>query len=137
VDQGLGSVSLLGTLLGAFAALGLTLAGIGIYGVTSYSVAQRTGEIGIRMALGAQRNNVLWLVLGQGTRLMAAGVLLGLGGAYAVTRLLKSVIPILPTNDPLTVGAITVVLAAVALVACYLPAHRATRVDPMVALRYE
>jgi len=134
---GLGSVSLLGTLLGAFALLGLTLAAIGIYGVTSYSVVQRTGEIGIRMALGAQRKEILWLVLGQGARLMFLGAALGLGGAFAVSRLLIAVIPKLPTSDPLTVGAITVVLVAVALLACYIPARRATRVDPMVALRSE
>jgi len=137
VDLGLGSVSLLGTLLGAFALLGLTLAAIGIYGVTSYSVVQRTGEIGIRMALGAQRKEILWLVLGQGARLMFLGAALGLGGAFAVSRLLIAVIPKLPTSDPLTVGAITVVLVAVALLACYIPARRATRVDPMVALRSE
>jgi predicted permease len=135
VEQGLGSISLLGTLLGAFAALGLTLAAIGIYGVTSYSVAQRTGEIGIRMALGAQRNDVLKLVLSQGVRLMSAGVLIGLAGAYAVSRLLVAAIPILPTGDPLTVVAVTVVLTVIALIACYIPAQRATRVDPMVALK--
>lgn len=137
VDQGLGSISLLATLLGAFAALGLTLAGIGIYGVTSYSVVQRTGEIGIRMALGAQRRDVLRLVLGQVTRLMLFGVAIGLAGSYAVARLLISVVPSLPTSDPLTVGAITVVLVTVAMLACYIPALRATRVDPMTALRFE
>jgi len=135
VEQGLGSISLLGTLLGAFAALGLTLAAIGIYGVTSYSVAQRTGEIGIRMALGAQRNDVLKLVLSHGVRLMSAGVLIGLAGAYAVSRLLVAAIPILPTGDPLTVVVVTVVLTVIALIACYIPAQRATRVDPMVALK--
>jgi ABC-type antimicrobial peptide transport system permease subunit len=137
VDQGLGSVSLLATLLGAFAALGLTLAAIGIYGVTSYSVVQRTGEIGIRMALGAQRKDVLWLVLGHAARLMMFGAALGLGGAYGVSRLLRAVVPTLPTSDPMTVGVITVVLVTVALLACYIPARRATRVDPMVALRAE
>lgn len=137
VDLGLGSISLLGTLLGAFAVLGLTLAGIGIYGVTSYSVAQRTGEIGIRMALGAQRRDVLSLVLSQGARLLFLGAAIGLGGAYAVARLLIAVIPSLPTSDPLTVGATTVVLITVALLACYIPARRATKVDPMVALRSE
>jgi putative ABC transport system permease protein len=137
VDLGLGSVSLLGTLLGAFAVLGLTLAALGIYGVTSYSVVQRTGEIGIRMALGAQRKEILWLVLGQGARLMFLGTAIGLGGAYAVARLLMAVIPSLPTSDPLAVGGITVVLVTVALVACYIPARRATKVDPMVALRSE
>ena len=137
VDRGLGSISLLGTLLGAFAVLGLTLAAIGIYGVTSYSVSQRTGEIGIRMALGAQRTDVLRLVLGHGTRLMAVGIVIGVGGAYAVSRLLISLIPILPTNDPVTIAVTGVVLVVVALLACYLPARRASKVDPMVALRSE
>jgi putative ABC transport system permease protein len=117
--------------------LGLTLAAIGIYGVTSYSVVQRTGEIGIRMALGAQRKDVLRLVLSQAAQLMLFGATIGLGGAYAVSRLLMAVVPTLPTNDPMTVGAITVVLVTVALLACYIPAHRATKVDPMAALRFE
>jgi putative ABC transport system permease protein len=137
VEQGLGSISLLSTLLGVFAALGLTLAVIGIYGVTSYSVVQRTGEIGIRMALGAQRKDVLWLILSKGARVILLGALLGVGGAYAVSRLLIAVIPALPTRDPVTLISITLALVAVALAACYLPARRATKVDPMVALRYE
>jgi putative ABC transport system permease protein len=137
VDQGLGSISLLGSLLGAFAALGLVLAAIGIYGVTSYSVVQRTGEIGIRMALGAQRKDVLLLVMGKGGRLVLLGALLGFGGAYAVSRLLVAVIPTLPTRDPAALVVITFALILVALLACYIPARRATRVDPMVALRYE
>ena len=137
VELGMGSISLLGTLLAAFAVLGLTLAAIGIYGVTSYSVVQRTGEIGIRMALGAQRKDVLWLVLGQGAKLMLLGAAIGLGGAYAAARFLIWAIPSLPTSDPVTVAATTVVLVSMALLACYLPAHRATKVDPMVALRSE
>ena len=137
VDQGMGSISLLGALLGAFAALGLVLAAIGIYGVTSYSVEQRTGEIGIRMALGAQRNDVLWLVLNKGSRTILSGAVLGIGGAYGVSRLLVWLIPELPTRDTVTLVAITFVLVAVAIVACYLPARRATKVDPMIALRYE
>jgi len=137
VEQGLGSVSLLGTLLGAFAALGLLLAGIGIYGVTSYTVVQRTGEIGIRMALGAQTRDVLWLILAKGARLILLGAVLGFGGAYAVARLLQAAIPTLPTRDPAALVAITLALVAVALMACYLPARRATKVDPMIALRYE
>ena len=137
VDEGLGNISLLGTLLGAFALLGLTLAAVGIYGVTSYSVVQRTGEIGIRMALGAQRKDVLRLVLAKGSLLMLAGTAIGLGGAYAVARLLSWSIPTLPTSDPMTIAATTVVLVMVALVACYIPAHRATKVDPIVALRSE
>jgi putative ABC transport system permease protein len=137
VDQGLGSISLLGTLLGAFAGLGLALAAIGIYGVTSYTVIQRTGEIGIRMALGARPKDVLWLVLAKGSRLVLAGSLLGIAGAYAVSRLLVAAIPTLPTRDPAAQAIVTAVLVFVALLACYLPARRATKVDPIVALRYE
>ncbi len=137
VEQGLGSVSLLGSLLGAFAAIGLGLASVGIYGVISYSVVQRTGEIGIRMALGAQTRDVLRLVLSKGARLILLGALLGFGGAYAVARYLVSTIPTLPTRDPVGMGAITFAMVTVALAACYLPARRATKVDPMVALRHE
>ncbi len=137
VDQGLGSISLLGSLLGAFATIGLILAVIGIYGVVSYTVVQRTGELGIRMALGAQNRDVLWLVLGKGAVLVVSGTLLGVAGAYGVSRLLISVIPSLPTRDPLILPITGVVLVVVALVACYIPARRATRVDPLVALRSE
>ena len=101
VDEGLGSISLLGSLLGAFAAVGVILAAIGIYGVVSYTVVQRTGELGIRVALGAQTRDVLWLVLGKGAVLVIIGAVLGGAGAYGVSRLLTSLIPSLPTNDPL------------------------------------
>ena len=137
VDQGLGSISLLGSLLGAFATVGVLLAAIGIYGVVSYTVVQRTGELGIRMALGAQTRDVLWLVLAKGGVLVLVGTLLGLAGAYGVSRLLISLIPSLPTRDPLTLALTGVALAVVALLACYIPARRATRVDPLVALRSE
>ncbi len=137
VNQGLGSISLLGNLLGAFAAIGLVLAAIGIYGVVSYTVVQRTGELGIRLALGAQARHVLFLVLGKGVVLILVGAVFGLIGAYAVSRLLMAVIPSLPTRDPLIVPAISFALIVVALIACYLPARRATKVDPLVALRYE
>ncbi len=137
VEQSLGSISLLGTLLGAFATLGLLLAAIGIYGVISYSVAQRTGEIGIRVALGAQSRDVLWLILGKGARLIILGAVFGFGGAYVISRLLVWALPTLPTRDPLTLGGLTFVLVIVAMAACYLPARRATKVDPMVALRHE
>jgi len=137
VEQSLGSVSLLGSLLGAFAALGLALAAIGIYGVISYSVVQRTGEIGIRMALGAQTRDVLRLILGKGARLILLGAILGFGGAYAVARFLASAIPTLPTRDPAAMAGIMLALVAIALAACYLPAWRATKVDPMDALRHE
>ena len=137
VDQGLGNISLLGSLLGAFAAIGLILAAIGIYGVVSYTVVQRTGELGIRMALGAQSRDVMWLVLGKGAVLVTIGALLGGLGAYGVAKLLIAVIPSLPTRDPLILPAAAFALVAVALVACYIPARRATRVDPLIALRSE
>ncbi|HXC70660.1 MAG TPA: ABC transporter permease [Pyrinomonadaceae bacterium] len=137
VNQGLGSISLLGSLLGAFATVGVILAAIGIYGVVSYTVVQRTGELGIRMALGAQTRDVLRLVLGKGAVLVVSGALLGAAGAYGVSRLLISLIPSLPTRDPVILPAAAVALVAVALVACYIPARRATRVDPLVALRSE
>ena len=137
VDQGLGSISLLGSLLGAFAAIGVILAAIGIYGVISYTVVQRMGELGIRVALGAQTRDVLWLVLGKGAVLVLIGAVLGSVGAYAVSRLLISLIPSLPTRDPLILVLTGLGLIVVALVACYIPARRATRVDPLVALRSE
>ncbi len=137
VDLGVGYISLLGNLLGAFATLGLVLAAIGIYGVISYVVVQRTGEFGIRMALGAQGRDVLWLVLGRGALVILIGAVLGGAGSYAVGKLLMSLIPSLPTRDPVTLVITGSVLIVVALVACYLPARRATKVDPLVALRYE
>ena len=137
VNQGLGSISLLGSLLGAFATIGVILAAIGIYGVVSYTVVQRTGELGIRMALGAQSRDVLRLVLGKGAVLVVSGALLGAAGAYGISKLLISLIPSLPTRDPLILPAASFTLIVVALVACYIPARRATRVDPLVALRSE
>jgi predicted permease len=137
VDSGLGNISLLGSLLGAFATIGVILAAIGIYGVVSYTVVQRTGELGIRMALGAQSRDVLRLVLGKGAVLVGIGALLGGAGAYGVSKLLISLIPSLPTRDPLILPLATLALVAVALVACYIPARRATRVDPLIALRSE
>jgi len=137
VDSGLGNISLLGSLLGAFATIGLILAAIGIYGVISYTVAQRTGELGIRLALGAQTRDVLWLVLGKGAVLVFTGALLGVAGAYGVSRLLIAVIPSLPTRDPLILALTGLILIVVAMIACYIPARRATRVDPLIALRSE
>ena len=137
VDQGLGSISLLGNLLGAFATLGLVLSAIGIYGVISYVVVQRTGEFGIRMALGAQGRDVLWLVMRKGAVLILTGAMLGAVGAYAVAKLLIAAVPSLPTRDPITLVVTSFVLIVVGVVACYLPARRATKVDPLVALRYE
>ncbi|MCA1600997.1 MAG: FtsX-like permease family protein, partial [Acidobacteria bacterium] len=137
MNIGLGNISLLGNLLGAFAALGLVLAAVGIYGVISYVVVQRTGEFGIRMALGAQGRDVLWLVLRKGALVILIGAVLGGAGSYAVGKLLIAAVPSLPTRDPVTLAIMGFVLIVVALVACYLPARRATKVDPLVALRYE
>jgi putative ABC transport system permease protein len=123
--------------LGLFAGLALVLASVGIYGVIAYGVAQRTQEFGIRIALGARRRDVLRLVLGQGTRLTLLGIGLGIIASLLVTRLLATFLYDVSPTDPFTFGAVALLLALVALVACYIPARRATRVDPMVALRYE
>jgi putative ABC transport system permease protein len=124
-------------LLGLFGLVALTLVIAGIYGVVSYSVAQRTHEIGIRMALGAGARDVMRLVIGQGMKLVAAGLAIGLAGALALTRLMKTLLFGVSANDPLTFGSITLLLALVALLACWLPARRATRVNPIIALRRE
>jgi len=124
-------------LLGSFAALGLLLAVIGIYGVISYSVVQRTHEIGIRLALGAQRSEILGLIVGHGARLALIGVAIGIGGSFALTRLMRTMLYGVSATDPITFIGVSILLIFVALAACYIPARRASRVDPLVALRYE
>jgi putative ABC transport system permease protein len=124
-------------LLGVFAGVALVLAAVGIYGVMSYTMAQRTREIGIRMALGAQKWDVLKLAVGQGLKLVAVGVGLGLAGALALTRVMSSLLFGVSATDPATLATISLVLVAVALLASYIPARRASRVDPLIALRYE
>jgi putative ABC transport system permease protein len=124
-------------LLGLFAAVGLVLASVGIYGVVLYSVAKRTREIGIRMAFGAGAGNVTAMVLGEGLKLVLIGVAAGVADAWALTRYLTQILYGIRPTDPATFAGVAVFIIAVALAACYIPARRAANVDPMVALRYE
>jgi putative ABC transport system permease protein len=124
-------------LLVFFAALALALAAVGLYGVVSYTVTQRMHELGIRMALGAERRDVVRLVLRQGLSLTLAGTVIGLAGALAVTQVLTHLLPGVQPGDPLTLSAVALLLISVALAASYLPARRGSRVDPVVTLRYE
>jgi putative ABC transport system permease protein len=124
-------------LLGLFAFLALVLAAVGIYGVMSYSVEQRTHEIGVRTALGATRTDILGLIVGQGFRLTVFGILAGIAGALALSRFMANMLFGVTERDPFTFVAVPLLLSAVALFACYIPGRRAAKVDPMVALRHE
>jgi putative ABC transport system permease protein len=124
-------------MLGIFAAIAMVLAATGIYGVMSYSVSQRTHEIGIRMALGASRGDVLKMVTGRGMVLTSIGVVIGLGAAFGVTQWMSSLLFGVTATDVVTFVSIPLILVIVALVACFIPARRATKIDPIQALRYE
>lgn len=137
VAQSIASQRFAVILLGVFAALALVLAGIGIYGVLSYLVAQRTQEIGVRMALGARRVDVVRLVLTDGARMMLVGIAIGIVAALSLTRWMASMLFGVTPTDPLTFAAVAVVLFGIGLCACYVPVHRAMRVDPILALRQE
>jgi putative ABC transport system permease protein len=137
IDESLSSERFSATLLTLFALLAISLASVGVYGVVAYSVLQRTHEIGVRMALGAQRADIFRLVVGQGLRLALAGVILGVIGAVAATSLMNSLLFGVSPRDPVTLMVVCTLLTIVALIACYIPARRAMKVDPLIALRYE
>jgi ABC-type antimicrobial peptide transport system permease subunit len=137
VDQSLALQRLIARLTGLFGLLGLSLACVGVYGIMSYTVAQRTNEMGIRVALGAQRRDIIRLVLGEAMRPALGGVAIGLAVAVGLTRLVSGQLFGLAANDPATISLATLLMVAVASLAAYFPARKASRVEPMVALKYE
>ena len=137
VDRSEGQLRLMMRLLGTFAGTAVLLAVIGLYGIISYSVLQRTREIGIRRALGAQRHHIVSQVVGQGLSLATAGIVLGVGGAFATTRVLAAILFRVKATDPATFVGISLLFVVVALAASYIPARRAAVVDPMAAIRME
>jgi putative ABC transport system permease protein len=137
VSESVASRRLSMSLLAGFAVVALLLASMGLYGTLSYSVAQRTQEIGIRSAMGAQPRDIFKLVVGHGMRLTLAGIGFGLAGSFALTKLLATFLFGVSATDPLTYAGVAVLLLGIALLACYIPARRASKVDPIVALRYE
>jgi putative ABC transport system permease protein len=137
VSVSVGQPRLITGLVGGFAGFALLLAALGIYGVMAYSVSQRSHEMGIRMALGAAPRDLFRLVVGQGMRLVLVGIALGFLASLGLTRMLATLLFGTSANDPVTFGAVAIILVGVAMAACYLPARRATRVDPLIALRYE
>jgi ABC-type antimicrobial peptide transport system permease subunit len=136
-DQSLARTSFTLVMLGIAAAMALALGIIGIYGVMSYTVSQRQCEIGIRLALGAQRGHVLQMILRQGTKLAIVGVVIGIGVAFGLTRLMRSLLFGVSAHDPLTFAGVAALLILIAVLACYIPARRAMLVDPVEAFRYE
>lgn len=137
VDEALAPTRFLLVLMGIFSGLAMVVAAVGLYGVIAYSVRQRTSEIGVRMALGAERRRILSLIVGHGAKLVLIGLIMGIVSAVVLARFIGSVLYGVSASDPGTVGAVTGILAVVAVAACYVPARRASHIDPIVALRSE